>query len=57
MAQIDLEKLKKRDELFKLTKDKVYNNVIVLEYTEILYFFKDGYEQDVTRVFKPDEFF
>lgn len=57
MAQIDLEKYKKRDELFKLTKDKVYNNVIVLEYTEILYFFKDGYEQDVTRVFKPDEFF
>ena len=57
MAQIDLEKYKKRDELFKLTKDKVYENVIVLEYTETLYDIEDGDEQDVMRIFKPDEFF
>lgn len=56
MAQIDLEKLKKRDELFKLTKDKVYNNVIVLEYTVMLYDIQDGDEEDRMRVFKPDEF-
>ena len=57
MAQINLEKLKKRDELFKLTKDKVYENVIVLNYTVTLYDIEDGDELDRMRVFKIDEFF
>ena len=57
MAQIDLEKLKKRDELFKLTKDKVYENVIVLNYTVTLYDIEDGDELDRMRAFKIDEFF
>ena len=56
MAQIDLEKLKKRDELFRLTKDKVYENVVVLEYTTTL-FYIDGDELDMSRIFKADEFF
>lgn len=57
MAQIDLEKLKKRDELFKLTKDKVYENVIILDYTATYYDIEDGEELDMMRVFKTDEFF
>lgn len=56
MAQIDLEKYKKRDELFRLTKDKSYENVIVLEYTATL-FYRDGDELDMSRIFKADEFF
>lgn len=57
MAQIDLEKLKKRDELFRLTKDKVYENVIVLNYTVTLYDIEDGDELGRMRVFKIDDFF
>ena len=56
MAQIDLEKLKKRDELFRLTKDKVYENVIVLNYTVTLYDIEDGDELDMMRTFRTDVF-
>lgn len=57
MAQIDLEKYKKRDELFRLTKDKVYENVIVLDYTVTLYDIEDGDELDMMRTYRIDEFF